>query len=340
MYLQHFGLKENPFNLVSDPRFLYYSESHCDAMAHLLYGVRERKGIILMLGEAGTGKTTLVRATLDLLKSTRVVPSVILNPILGTNEEFFDAVLRGFKLDGFRRSNVEMMEVLQRFLTQQNRRGRIPVLLVDEAQELSKPLLEQVRMLSNLEADGQKQMQFVLSGQPELAEKLDSHDYRALRQRITVRCRLEQLNPDETWNYLHTRLLLAGSDGREIFLPEAVELMFSYTGGIPRLLNSVADNCLLAAYARGLKTISGHDVERVAQHLELKEITVGGSEVETVHQDVLRASASWREIAHDLRSGSNNVPKALRQFVENLQVPGDAVGAGRVVSSVVNGGSK
>ena len=249
-------------------------------------------------------------------------------------------MLRGFKLDGFRRSNVEMMEVLQRFLTQQNRRGRIPVLIVDEAQELSKSLLEQVRMLSNLEGDGQKQMQFVLAGQPELAEKLDNHEYRALRQRITVRCRLAQLNPDETWNYLHTRLLLAGSDGREIFLPEAVELMFSFTGGIPRLLNSVADNCLLAAYARGMKTINAEAVDRVAQHLELKEITVGGAEIETVHQDVLRASASWREIAQDLRNGAGSVPKALRQYVENLQVPGDSIGAARAVSTVVNGGNK
>src|SRR5437588_631788 len=156
MYLSFYGLKENPFNIVSNPKFLYYSESHCDAMAHLLYGVRERKGIILMLGEAGTGKTTLVRATLEMLKSTRVVPSVILNPILSSSEEFFEALLRGFGLEGFKRTNLEMLEVLQRFLVQQTRRNRIPVLIVDEAQEVSKQLLEQIRMLSNLEAEGQK----------------------------------------------------------------------------------------------------------------------------------------------------------------------------------------
>jgi general secretion pathway protein A len=186
MYLESFGLKENPFSLVTDPRFLYYSESHCDAMAHLLYGVRERKGIMLMLGEAGTGKTTLVKATLNMLRSTRVVTSVILNPILSATEDFFDVILRGFGLDGFKRNNVEMADVLQRFLLQQSRRGRIPVIVVDEAQELTKPLLEQIRLLSNYEDGGQKLVQVVLSGQPELAEKMETYEYRALRQRIVV----------------------------------------------------------------------------------------------------------------------------------------------------------
>src|SRR3954447_12877623 len=181
MYLQSFGLRENPFTLVTDPRFLYYSESHCDAMAHLLYGVRERKGIILMLGEAGTGKTTLVKATLEMLRSTRVVSSVILNPILGGTEDFFDLMLRGFGLDGFKRNNVEMADMLQRFLLQQSRRGRIPVIVVDEAQELARPFLEQIRMLSNYEDNGQKLVQFVIAAQPEMAEKIESFELRALR---------------------------------------------------------------------------------------------------------------------------------------------------------------
>src|SRR3954470_9743867 len=337
MYLESFGLKENPFTLVTDPRFLYYSESHCDAMAHLLYGVRERKGIILMLGEAGTGKTTLVRATLEMLKSTRVTASVVMNPILGTNEEFFEAILRGFGLEGFRRNNLEMMEVLQRYLNQQNRRNRIPVLIVDEAQELSKPLLEQIRMLSNLEGEGQKLMQFVLAGQPELAEKLDSYEYRALRQRITVRCRLATLRADETWNYLYSRLHRAGSDGREIFAPAAVEVMFAFSGGIPRILNSIADNCLLAGYARGMTVVDGPSVERVAQHLELKEVPAEDSQ-SAIHQDVLRASSSWKEVLRDIRSGADNVPPALKQFVENLQVPADNVRAAKVIAAAMRQG--
>ncbi|MEO5937364.1 MAG: AAA family ATPase [Terriglobales bacterium] len=319
MYLDFFGLKENPFNLVSDPRFLYYSESHCDAMSHLLYGVRERKGIILMLGEAGTGKTTLVRATLEMLKSTRVTTSVILNPILSKTEEFFEAMLRGFGLEGFRTSNVEMLDVLQRFLRQQHRRNLIPVLIVDEAQELSRPLLEQIRMLSNLEADGQKLLQFVLAAQPEMSDKLDTFELRALRQRIVVRCRLQALNAQESWQYIHSRLLFAGGDGRSIFEPEAVEVMYTFSGGIPRLLNSIADNCLLAAYARNAATVDAITVQQVVEHLELTEVHVETASAASVHQDVMRASSSWKEVVSDLKAGQ--VPEALKQFVENLQAP-------------------
>jgi general secretion pathway protein A len=336
MYLEFYRLKENPFNLVSDPRFLYYSESHCDAMAHLLYGVRERKGIILMLGEAGTGKTTLVRATLDMLKKTRVIPSLILNPIISTTEEFYDSVLRGFGLDGYRKGVLEMAEVLQRFLLQQTRRGRIPVLIVDEGQELSKPLLEQVRMLSNLEADGQKMLQIVLSAQPEMSERLDMFELRAMRQRITVRCRLSSLSPEETWSYLNFRLLAAGGDGHVIFSPEAVERMFTYSGGIPRILNSIADNCLLAGYARSLKDIDERVVDRVAEHLELQETMVNPAQSESIHQDVRRASASWSEVVQDIRAGT--VPPALKQFVEKLQTPEDPPGARKTLSAVVQRG--
>lgn len=319
MYLDFFGLKENPFNLVSDPRFMYYSESHCDAMSHLLYGVRERKGIILMLGEAGTGKTTLVRATLEMLKSTRVTTSVILNPILSRTEEFFEAMLRGFGLDGFKSNNVEMLDVLQRFLRQQHRRNLIPVLIVDEAQELSKPLLEQVRMLSNLEQDGQKLLQFVLASQPEMSDRLDTFELRALRQRIVVRCRLKPLNAQESWQYIHSRLLIAGSDDRQIFQPEAVEVMYTFSGGIPRLLNSIADNCLLAAYARGEKQVDPNTVQQVVEHLELTEVSVDTGSPAAIHQDVMRASATWKEVVNDIRTGQ--VPEALKQFVENLQAP-------------------
>lgn len=335
MYLEFYGLKENPFNLVSDPRFLYYSESHCDAMAHLLYGVRERKGIILMLGEAGTGKTTLVRATLEMLRKTRVVPSTILNPIISTAEEFYEAVLRGFGLDGFRKTTLDMADVLQRFLLQQNRRGRIPVLIIDEGQELSKLLLEQTRMLSNLEADGQKMLQIVLSAQPEMADKLDTFELRAMRQRITVRCRLAALLPEETWTYLNFRLMAAGGDGHVIFTPEAVEAMFGFSGGIPRLLNSLADNCLLAGYARSLPQIDARTVQRVADHLELRENVAGAEQRQNVHQDIMRASASWQEVVHDIRTGA--VPPALKQFVEKLQTD-DTAPASKMVSAVVQRG--
>jgi general secretion pathway protein A len=336
MYLESFGLKENPFTLVTDPRFLYYSESHCDAMAHLLYGVRERKGILLMMGEAGTGKTTLVKATLNMLRSTRVVSSVILNPILSTTEDFFELILRGFGLDGFKRNNVEMSDVLQRYLLQQSRRGRIPVIVVDEAQELTKPFLEQIRLLSNYEDGGQKLVQVVLSGQPEMSEKLETHEYRALRQRIVVRCRLMALTPQETWIYIHSRLEKAGCQRQDLFLPNAVELIYAYSGGTPRVINSIADNCLLAAFARGVNQVDINIVEKVARHLELKETPGIENQVDKIHRDVMRATSSWTEIVKDVRTGA--VPEALKRFVEKLEQPDDGWKGEKLYSSAIERG--
>jgi general secretion pathway protein A len=336
MYLESFGLKENPFTLVTDPRFLYYSESHCDAMAHLLYGVRERKGIVLMLGEAGTGKTTLVKATLEMLRSTRVISSVILNPILSGTEDFFDLILRGFGLEGFRRNNVDMADVLHRFLLQQSRRGRIPVIVVDEAQELEKPFLEQIRMLSNYEDNGQKLLQFVLAAQPEMSEKVESYELRALRQRIVVRCRLSVLSAQDTWTYIYSRMERAGCKKQDVFLAPAVEMIFTFSGGIPRVINSIADNCLLAAYARGATQVDEGVVQKVARHLELKEVIPISSEAASIHRDVLRASSSWKEVAGDIRSGV--VPEALKRFVEKLQVSDDGWKSEKLYSAAIQQG--
>lgn len=321
MYLDFFGLRENPFSLVSDARFLYYSESHCEAMAHLLYGIRERKGIILLLGEAGTGKTTLVRATLEMLKSTRVLPSVILNPLMSQPEEFLEAVLKGFGLQIRRRSNAEMCETLQTFLVQQTGKHMIPVLIVDEAQGLSQQFLEQLRLLSNFEHAGHKLLQFVLAAQPEMQSALDTFELRALRQRILVRCRLTALNAQDCWNYLQTRLLRAGGDGRPIFTVASVGAIFAFSAGIPRLMNALADNCLLAAYAQNSAAVDVSVVETVAQDLELSSASAPGTSGISVQRDVMRASMSWKEIREDLRRGS--VPQPLQDFVEKLQVPGE-----------------
>jgi general secretion pathway protein A len=317
MYLDFYGLKESPFTLVTEPRFLYYSESHCEAMAHLLYGVRERKGIIAMFGEAGTGKTTLIRATLGLLRQSRVVPSVILNPMVATAEELLDAILQGFGITARGKSSLEKAGVLQQFAMQETRAGRIVVILVDEAQELSRHLLEQLRLLSNLEDQNEKLLQIVLSAQPEFRDKLEDHDFRAMRQRITVRCRLQTLNAQETWRYLYHRLAIAGGK-TEIFTADAVERLYAYSTGIPRILNSLADNCLLAGFSRNFPQVSGEVVEQVAKHLELQAPMAMLRESDSIHKDIMRASASWREVVADIRGG--DVPPALRAFVEKLQV--------------------
>jgi general secretion pathway protein A len=318
MYLDFYGLKESPFTLVTEPRFLFYSEAHCEAMAHLLYGVREKKGVIAMLGEAGTGKTTLVRGTLALLQKSRVVTSVIMNPMITNAEQLLDAILRGFGINGHSKNPLEMAELLQRFGLMQVRAGKIVVIVVDEAQELSHHLLEQLRLLSNLEAQNEKLLQIVLSAQPELSEKLETHEFRALRQRITVRCRLHPLNPEDTWRYLYHRLAVCG--GRtEIFTREAVERLYEYSGGIPRILNSLADNCLLAGFSRGFPQVSDMVVEQVAKHLEINAPLTMARDADSIRKDIVRASANWQEVAADIRGGV--VPPALRMFVEKLQVP-------------------
>jgi general secretion pathway protein A len=286
-------------------------------MAHLLYGVRERKGLIAMFGEAGTGKTTLIRATLGLLRQSRVVPSVILNPMVATAEELLDAVLQGFGITARGKSSLEKAGALQQFAMQETRAGRIVVILVDEAQELSRHLLEQLRLLSNLEDQNEKLLQIVLSAQPEFRDKLEDHDFRAMRQRITVRCRLQTLNAQETWRYLYHRLAIAGGK-TEIFTADAVERLYAYSTGIPRILNSLADNCLLAGFSRNFPQVSGEVVEQVAKHLELQAPMAMLRESDSIHKDIMRASASWREVVADIRGG--DVPPALRAFVEKLQV--------------------
>jgi general secretion pathway protein A len=332
MYLEYYGLKESPFNLVTEPRFLFYSESHCEAMAHLLYGVRERKGVMLMLGEAGTGKTSLVRATLGLLQQTRVVSSLILNPMLSNSEELLDAVLRGFNQAAYKRTALDMMEYLQVFLRQQSRRGKIPVLILDEAQDLSPQLLEQLRLLSNFEADGHRALQIILSGQPELNDTLLKDQVRALRQRISVRCRLLPLTGHEIWKYLNYRLIVAGGDGHVIFSPEAVQSMYVFSGGIPRVLNAIADNCLLAGFSQNRPAITEDIVEMVARHLELRETDLTEVQSSTLQQEIIRASSSWAEISRDLRQAG--VPAALKTFIEKLQQEESAIATFRMNRAV------
>jgi general secretion pathway protein A len=319
MYLKYFGLKTNPFLLTSELNCIYYSNSHCEAMAHLLYGVRERKGLVLLLGEAGTGKTTMVRATLDLLRSTRVVCSVIFNPIVESAQELLKSVLGGFGITDTPRSPMEMVDFLQSFLELQANRGLIPVLVVDEAQQLSRPPLELIRLLSNLEHNGQKLLQIIFSAQPEMGELLADPRFAALRQRITVRCRLGALSSYEVWRYLAMRVARAGGDGRLIFTPEAAVAVSGFSNGIPRLINNIAGNCLLAAYAKSQPVVDVELVREVANHLELPLIPSSAHLGSTLGKDMLRASGFWNEIVTDLRD--SKAPAALLNFVDRIRLP-------------------
>jgi len=265
MYREYYKLTERPFNLTPDPRFLYMTEQHQTALNHLVYGIEQRKGFILLTGEVGTGKTTLCRkllASLDAACHT----ALILNPML-TGTQMLRAVVEEFGVECTRRDRLGYLTLLNRFLLEADRGGRNAVLIVDEAQDMSVELLEMTRLLSNLETESAKLLQIVLLGQPELRQKLRSPGLRQLDQRITVRYHLRAMDRAETAEYIRHRLQVAGADGRVRFNEDAVEAVYRHSGGTPRLINAIGDKALLAGYVRQSRLIDA-DVIDLREHKE------------------------------------------------------------------------
>lgn len=262
MYTQFFGLTEKPFSITPDPRYLYMSQRHADALAHLLYGISESGGFIQLTGEVGTGKTTLVRSLFEQLPDEADV-ALILNPELTTGE-FLTAISEelGIEVPGDR-SVKALIDRLNAYLLDAHSRGRRTVLIVDEAQNLGTELLEQVRLLTNLETPKQKLLQIILIGQPELREVLSRADMRQVAQRVTGRYHLEPLNQADTTKYVRHRMRVAGASG-SVFRPPAIREIFRRSKGVPRLINVVADRALLAGYAQESRTINRRLVRRAA----------------------------------------------------------------------------
>ena len=246
VYLEYYGLKEAPFDLTPNPRFLFFSAKHREAFNHLLYGIRERKGFVQLTGEVGAGKTTVCRAILKEL-GDRFATALILNPMPET-DPLLRAVAMEFGLNPKGLDRFETLSALNQFLIELLYQGRDAVLIIDEAQSLTPALLEQVRLLSNLETDDRKLLQIVLMGQPELRDRLNDPQLRQLRQRITVRFHLRALQRAELWPYIQHRLRVAGADGHPAFTLGALWRIYRYTKGIPRLVNAVCDKCLLAGF--------------------------------------------------------------------------------------------
>ena len=266
MYLEYYNLKEYPFNITPDPRFLYFGRHHKEAYDHLMYGIKQRKGFIELTGEVGSGKTTLCRAVLASLDN-EVETALILNPRL-TETQLLRAMLNDFGLDVAGRDRLSYIEKLNEFLLEQNGVGTNVALVIDEAQDLSPQVMEQVRLLSNLETDQQKLIQIVMCGQPELKKRLARPDLRQLRQRITVRYHLPPLTRDDMVMYIRHRLWIAGSDGSIMFDTGAVREVYKYAKGSPRLINAVSDNALLAGYVARTKTIDARCVKKAIRQLE------------------------------------------------------------------------
>lgn len=266
MYLDYYQLREPPFNITPDPRFLYFSARHQEAFNHLLFGIQQRKGFIELTGEVGAGKTTVCRKLLDEL-GPQYKTAVILNPCL-TGTMLLRAITAELGLAGGGRDRLAQLQALNEFVLQQANRGGDVVLVIDEAQDLSDELLEQVRLLSNLETDHQKLMQIVLMGQPELRAKLAQPKLRQLRQRITVRYHLPPLASCETRAYIQHRLTTAGSRGRPRFTEEALQLIYDYAGGIPRLINAACDKALLAGFVAQTDDLTADLIQLALEELE------------------------------------------------------------------------
>ena len=265
MYAGYFGLSENPFAITPDPRYLFLSGRHTEALAHLLYGVTESGGFIQLTGEVGTGKTTLIRSLLEKLPET-VDAALIINPRL-TIQEFLRAICRELHVDcSAQQSSQELIDALNTHLLQAHARGRRVVLIIDEAQALSREVLEQVRLLTNLETSRQKLLQIILVGQPELRELLAREDLRQLAQRITGRYHLEPLSSKDTRAYVQHRLNVAGALA-PIFTASGLRAVWHFTQGIPRLINILCDRALLGAYTNELRQVDRGLVRRAAREV-------------------------------------------------------------------------
>ena len=268
MYDQFYGFREPPFNITPDPRFLFFSDRHREAYNHILFGIRERKGFIQITGEVGAGKTTLCRALLEEL-GPNYVTALILNPCLNPTQ-LLRSILTELGLEPGKADRATCLAMLNRFLLDQLAKGNDVVLLIDEAQDLDAELLEQIRLLSNLETDQRKLLQIVLIGQPELREKLNDRSLRQLRQRITVRYHLTPLSRPEIERYIQHRLQVVGANGRPAFTSWAIRSIFRYSGGIPRLVNAVCDKALLAGFVEGKDLLTWRQVRRAIRELEGK----------------------------------------------------------------------
>ena len=271
MYRSFFGLKENPFNVNPDPRYLYLTRQTQEALAGLTYGIQNHKGFILLTGEVGTGKTTLLNRMLDWMHSQRMRTAFVFNSKVDV-AQLFDFIMTDFDIPCESQQKSHVLMRLNQWLLERYRAGESAVLIIDEAQNLSLEVLEEIRLLTNLETATEKLLQIVLTGQPELEEKLKLPQLRQLRQRITMRSRTAALTLDETFGYIAERLRVAGANADPIFSKEAIQMVHMYSRGIPRVVNLLCEHSLINAYVDHLRPVPAHLVEEVAREFQLDEI--------------------------------------------------------------------
>ena len=272
MYKSFFNLSRNPFDLTPNPDFLFATKRHNEALAALYYGVRQHKGFVVVTGEVGTGKTLVLRCLLRLMKqSPDIAYAYVFNSRLSP-AEFLQYILSDFGLPAAGRNKAELLLELSQFLISRGSQKLTTVLIVDEAHHLSAEVLEEVRLLTNLETAEDKLLQIVLVGQPELDEKLDSVGLRQLKQRIALRARLDTLDEDETMGYIERRLEIAGTSplANAVFSEQAIAAVYRHSRGFPRLINTICENALISAYARQRRLVTPDIIEDVAKEFRLE----------------------------------------------------------------------
>ncbi len=318
MYKEFFNLEDTPFTLTPDPRFIVFTPSYNEVLASLYYGLENAKGLIVLTGEVGTGKTTALRWILRRLDSS-VLAAYIFNPRLSI-DEFYHHVTQMLGITDWT-NKAELLTEMGRVLEARHARGLRTVLIIDEAHELSDYVLEEIRLLMNFESDNAKHLQIVLTGQPELREKLNQPNLRQLKQRVALRCKMHSLpDVDEVERYITERLLIAGSDQPNVFTPGAIDFIFQCSEGIPRQINNLCDNAMLTAYAAGEQIIGRQIVEEVADNLDLlpRNDTLLASEMPTgklSSAGILRSEAREELWNNQTRAETPNKPKNFQSEV-------------------------
>jgi type II secretory pathway predicted ATPase ExeA len=274
MYKEFFGLRANPFNVNPDPRYLFLTRHTEEALACLTYGIQSRKGFVLLTGEVGTGKTTLINKLLEWLRAQQVPTAFIFNSRMNV-PQFLDYMMADFGIPCDTRSKSQILMRLYNWLLERYRAGETAVLIVDEAQNLGDEVLEEIRMLTNLETFTEKLLQIVLVGQTELEQKLKQPNLRQLRQRLTLRSKTHPLTLEETRSYIQQRLRIAGSSGQAIFDGEALTAIHRYSSGIPRIVNLICEHCLVSAFVDQQKMVSVGIVDAVARDFDLGDNHIG-----------------------------------------------------------------
>ncbi|MBU5638130.1 XrtA-associated ATPase [Geomonas sp. Red69] len=324
MYLEFFGFDKKPFELVPDPDFIYLSRSHRKAVTYLDYGIRERAGFLLLTGDVGSGKTTLIR---DLIgkKYERVVLAKVFNTRVSI-EQLLAMINEEYGMEVAGKDKVSLIRDLNDFLLGQYAAGNHPILIIDEAQNLEADLLEEVRLLSNLESSHNKLLQIILVGQPELRDTMASPGLMQLRQRISVSCHLHALSLDETQAYILHRMKVAGNAEAVHFTEEAVELIYRFSRGIPRLVNIICDFLMLAAFADEVRTVTAQMTEEVGADLDFERTYWGGGPDLPPEGGVVACAAGEEalgRIERRLETMENELsarlPQALKSVAETMQ---------------------